>query len=310
MKLAWPSGCTFRLPMKLRSTPFILALIVSSVSFGSHASPKLSCEALILGLNQSNSAAARAVQAVRDRLRPPTLMSEKNISPQVLRDIRTMADDILNRFPPTEYAYIGVGRSPSAIMAFLKALGLEQIFNVPLTGTRGANTLSDQDRTLLFEHFDIFAPNAARTHLRKIVLIDYVQSGKSALKALELFKDYYSSQPEKYEVTMFNLIEPVHEVRPFDPDEDDGYMMDELYDPSPLKPQDDIFLYPHLQLQKSALADLLKRQDSDMYGEFGTYRIGSPGNSSSVLLKSSPSYLNLVKEFRIRIRRELTRSVE
>lgn len=292
--------------MKSRSLPLILALSMVSFSIGVRASQAVTCDTLILGQARSKSAPVRAIEAIKNRFSPPVITSDKTIPTEALRQIRDVADEILKRFPPQEYAYVGVGRSPSALMAFMKALGLEQIFNVPLTGVRGANVLSEEDRELLFQHFDLFAPNSRRSHLRKVVLIDYVQSGKSALRALELFKNYYSNQHEKFEVTMFNMLEPIHEIAPFDPDED--YMMDEVYDPRPLQPEASIFEYPHVQLEKCALADLLKRQDSDMYGEFGSYRIGASGNDLSVLMVSSPSYVKLVREFKWRIPRELNDS--
>lgn len=120
---------------------------------------------------------------------------------QVSGAINDMADHITGRYPPGQHVYVGLGRSPAAVMASLAGKG-HTATSVPLSSFRPgpsdpgsilSHALTDGDgrpapgltreqQEMLNTHFDEFLGHIEPDG-RDIALIDYTESGKSLVAA-------------------------------------------------------------------------------------------------------------------------------
>lgn len=110
------------------------------------------------------------------------------------QELRDGALDILRRYPPSEYVYVGVGRSPSALFAVLENLAasgggpLALVF--PASGLQGQQP--DSAREAYFEHFRALLPREVRFGQRRILLVDRSNpgSGTSIVNLQGMLKAY------------------------------------------------------------------------------------------------------------------------
>ncbi|MEW2288535.1 hypothetical protein [Streptomyces sp. NPDC047841] len=168
--------------------------------------------------------------AVDDHLygvRDGEVVYQEHDAGQLLRDLRlaayrqlqesqdTVIDAVVEtsalitaKYPPEGHFYLGLGRSPAAIIAALQATGhpaqsipLSDFLPAPADGERsifrnafkGRPPLSDDQRRMLAAHFDEFV----RPHLeagKDIVLIDYTQSGRSLFSAQHYLGAYLAER--------------------------------------------------------------------------------------------------------------------
>lgn len=108
-------------------------------------------------------------------------------------EISYLAMSVLERFPPSEYHYLGVGRSPSFLMAFFEELGLK-VSHLPISGFENAveragespmsnlqEPLDQKDLSSFKDHFTRFFPTPAESRGKKILVIDYQNYGRSLI---------------------------------------------------------------------------------------------------------------------------------
>ena len=130
------------------------------------------------------------------------------ISLKEVEDIERIAKQILKKYPPEQYFYIGIGRSPAALMAFFEDENI-MYANVPLSDFRyrlkkdvvnkekGKKSktyrpLNEYQKEMLFRHFDNYLPRSESILAqKKLLIIDYASSGKSQIAAHEHIKKYY-----------------------------------------------------------------------------------------------------------------------
>jgi hypothetical protein len=127
--------------------------------------------------------------------------------------IRDTSLEITQKF--TNYYYLGVGRSPTPIIAFLQNyLGHEHASNLPLSNFRAISqgkppSISDDlwgtkgklyapvthdEELRLFRHFDIFFPKDPEIQNKKVLLIDYVTYGGSIIAAKQALRSYLKAR--------------------------------------------------------------------------------------------------------------------
>lgn len=119
------------------------------------------------------------------------------LAPDEYDELRVLSVDILKRFPPDQYYYLGLGRSPTLVMAFLSEatqgttanLPLSEVKKVPLQMDRLGIPL-EKIKPKLFEHFSRFVPAPESLDGRKILLIDFVDSGDSLALTYEWLREY------------------------------------------------------------------------------------------------------------------------
>ena len=102
--------------------------------------------------------------------------------------IRDASLELLRRFDPSKHTFIGLGRSPTTIVAFLQNLGLgaERALNIPASGMRKRNP----DSAAWDQHLAQFFPLKALTSARDVVVFDRTSSGSSLIQAQQLLSDF------------------------------------------------------------------------------------------------------------------------
>ncbi|MCZ4101416.1 toxin glutamine deamidase domain-containing protein [Streptomyces sp. H39-C1] len=131
---------------------------------------------------------------------------------RVLEAVSGLARRITETYPPEEHVYIGLGRSPGAVIAALQvhATTETQAHSIPLSAFRpGPESpgsiqyqaflqgpqriplapLTLEQRDMLFAHFDEFVPEIPLG--KSVVLIDYTQGGLSLFAAERLLGEYF-----------------------------------------------------------------------------------------------------------------------
>ncbi len=128
---------------------------------------------------------------------PPKISLEKAIfgAQSDYSEVKTITYAIMARYPPAQYLYVGVGRSPTPLIAFMKAvLGEEAAVNVPLTTMRairgGPYDLARIERKLDI-HFDQFLPEASELRGKKVLVIDFALTGRSLEETVAEIRRYF-----------------------------------------------------------------------------------------------------------------------
>ncbi len=110
---------------------------------------------------------------------------------------RGLVKQIVKSFPPDQYIYIGVGGSPTPILALIEAaLGPQAVVHLPLRNTKAARVVSERSRVgrenflaNLSQHLKHFLPRSVLGN-KKILLIDYSATGGGLLDALEIVRSF------------------------------------------------------------------------------------------------------------------------
>ena len=119
------------------------------------------------------------------------------LSLQQYKETRRGVVALLRKHRPGKYRYIGLGRSPTAVVAFLQNLGLEAI-NLPgsgLSSTQVSQAAWDQ-------HLAQVLPPSFLASDKKIVIFDRVSSGASLEQAANALSAYLRSQGSSAEVAL------------------------------------------------------------------------------------------------------------
>lgn len=116
-----------------------------------------------------------------------------NLSDGEYAEIKSVALNILERYPPERYYYLGIGRSPTPILAFFEVLGMDRkaVSSMPMSSVK---YYSKSTSHKIFQNFEILAPTASVIRKRKILMIDLWNSGGSIKRAHDLLRRYYRSK--------------------------------------------------------------------------------------------------------------------
>ena len=108
-------------------------------------------------------------------------------------ELRTLALELLRRYPPSEYFYLGLGRSPAPLMAFLEAAGLDYR-TLPLSKLKGALQEFPERHVQqqLRPHLAAYLPEAGAVAGRRLLLVDFVFNGPTLLRARQLLRVYFA----------------------------------------------------------------------------------------------------------------------
>ncbi|WP_329792503.1 glycosyltransferase [Lentzea sp. DG1S-22] len=131
------------------------------------------------------------------------IAAEQDIQEQqhVLDAVNDLATDITGKYPPDQFSYVGLGRSPAAVVAALQNQGHDAV-SIPLSNFRPlpsdpnsilipayngpdgkpkTEPLTDQQQDMLDQHFDEFLGDLPPG--KNVLLIDYTQGGLSLVSA-------------------------------------------------------------------------------------------------------------------------------
>jgi hypothetical protein len=92
--------------------------------------------------------------------------------------IRDAALEILRRYPPNEYLYVGIGRAPTSIVSFIKELNPKLAINFPASGLGTQGGADIQNHQAAYDrHFSALIGDAAKN--KKILVFDRSWQGSS-----------------------------------------------------------------------------------------------------------------------------------
>jgi len=125
------------------------------------------------------------------------------------REIRNLSLRLVEKFPPAEYHYVGVGRSPAPVMAFLREAGMATT-TIPLSGLRKAGQVEKIRADLpgfLAEHFEQYLPSEKKIRGKKILLIDYASEGNTILETKKYLAEYLAKagRSSSFETVAFTI---------------------------------------------------------------------------------------------------------
>ncbi|MET8762365.1 hypothetical protein [Lentzea sp. NPDC004782] len=133
---------------------------------------------------------------------------EQNIQGQqnLVNAVNDVANHITSKYPPSEFAYVGLGRSPAAVVAALQNQGHPAV-SIPLSNFRPppadpnsilapsyeahggkVEPLNADQQNMLNQHFDEFLGGLPQD--KNVVLIDYTQGGLSLVSAQHHLQQY------------------------------------------------------------------------------------------------------------------------
>jgi hypothetical protein len=114
-------------------------------------------------------------------------------SPSEYNDLRNGCMELLRRYPPDQYYFVGLGRDPAPVIAFLQNLG-EKDLAVNLPGT---SNIAWQGRVAaedVARHIEAAIPEKVLAGDRTIVLLDVTSSGKTPAVFGPFFDRYMESR--------------------------------------------------------------------------------------------------------------------
>ncbi len=115
--------------------------------------------------------------------------------PQWLQSVKEINLEILEKYPPNEYFYLGVGRSPVPIIALFQEIHPDIASTVPLSSMGNFNSNNQEKvQKKLFQHFRKYFPSKKLLAGRKILLIDMTTSGKSFNETVNQTEVYLKSE--------------------------------------------------------------------------------------------------------------------
>lgn len=107
--------------------------------------------------------------------------------------LRDLSLRILERYPVERYRFVGLGRSPAPIIAFFESLAPDLAFTMPGSGLK--RRLSRNSRRAFRRTFDRLATErGVFADAKELVLLDFVQSGKSLRQAGRILRGHLRKQ--------------------------------------------------------------------------------------------------------------------
>jgi hypothetical protein len=112
-----------------------------------------------------------------------TITGNQYVSQSEYHDLRNGCMELLRRYPPDKYFFVGLGRDPAPVIAFLQNLGEKNLaVNLPGTsnigciGWKGSVNPGDQ---VVAQHIEAAIPEHILKGERQIVILDVTSTGKT-----------------------------------------------------------------------------------------------------------------------------------
>jgi hypothetical protein len=227
----------------------------------------------------------------------------------LLKSVVHMGDWVLEHYLPSQYVYIGLGRSPGGIMAYLQSVCPGNAFSVPLSsfrpgpgdkwsvlhdvmtsdqeergwcGTRRVKRkptpgLGHEHQQMLDQHFAEFIPQIAKG--KDLLLIDYTQGAQSLIAAQHYLQKYLAAQGSTAKVFALAMHEERHNlvvkgiydaiVTPRNPV---WNPLDRYYNTDLRKQWGERFTRFNLG-QNQSLSEAFRRELFDEFSEFGSFKL-------------------------------------
>ena len=125
-------------------------------------------------------------------------LEEEHLIENNYEEIRLLAYRLLSEFPPPRHLYVGVGRSPTPLIAFLQAIDRKVAINFPLSAFRYTEEQIDMDEEnvrIFYKHFEnFFGPYRGKGKV--IVFIDYFLSGATLFSVQKYYQNFRKKNKE------------------------------------------------------------------------------------------------------------------
>lgn len=186
-------------------------------------------------------------------------------------EVRNLVMEMVKRYPPSQYHYVGLGRSPTPVMALVRALGASTS-NVPLSAFRyGEKTkpdLTKEKYSQLSSHFGHYLPKKEELGSKKLLVLDNAQSGASLVAGHKYMKKFMGDQGFTGEVAKLGFDSPQ-----FDRTND-------LYWKQNFQSKEQLSLagYPLID-------EFFQNTDFDYYAEFDGFDIGAVASGVKEIAK-------------------------
>lgn len=116
--------------------------------------------------------------------------------------VRDTVFEIWERYDPKNHIFVGIGKSPTPIIALMQAISSEvEALNLPLSNIRGfkpgglnrynyPQEYNPQLVARLYQHFDHFLPQ--QVNGKRIIVIDFADTGETLIRSVEEIRRYYA----------------------------------------------------------------------------------------------------------------------
>ena len=137
-------------------------------------------------------------------------LQEERLIENNYEEIKLLVYRLVSEYPPPHYLYVGVGRSPTPLIAFLQAIDSKVAINFPLSFFRKdaeRDYIGEKNLKILHRHFEEFF-GRYRKKGKVIVFIDYVISGAtlfSVQKHYQNFSNKDTSYPRSLSVGLSEI---------------------------------------------------------------------------------------------------------
>lgn len=212
-----------------------------------------------------------------------------------LPTIKKVGDLILQNFPPSEYYYIGLGQSPTPIVAYLDAMGEThgeiKVDTLPLSNFRFhawidflsfnpgyTSKLGPGDTKLLFRHLKLYLPNRRGLEKRRVLLLDYIETGRSLAGARSYINLFYKGEKSKKALALG--------------------LMNSQFRPSMALGIEDL---PWISIEESSFVSSLAEELYKPYSKYGYFELHQPPENPGKR-PTSPLYNYLVGEISKRLK--------
>ena len=143
------------------------------------------------------------------------------LSNEEYTEVRDITRELMRRFPPSEYVYLELGRSPAPFGAVAEAMSPGSTRALPFTGagflwsltkdgTRSIRASNERAWERVNEHLGHYLPDPRDLGGKKIVIIDYVRHANSLLAGQLAVREYYRGLDRgAVTVEAFGIVDPV-----------------------------------------------------------------------------------------------------
>lgn len=125
----------------------------------------------------------------------PRSWAAEQIDPALYRGLRETAEELMRRYPPDQYYYIGLGRSPAGVMKMLEALG-HKGKNIPLSKMGHIKSFDPKKlKAFLAHHFAEQLPPASELHGKKMLFLDWANKGGTLVNTKKILDEVLTEKP-------------------------------------------------------------------------------------------------------------------
>ncbi len=129
--------------------------------------------------------------------------------PNEYRDIKEVITTILRKYPPENFFYVGIGRSPISIMAAVEALEVPHR-KFPLSKMTYMYSYAEKRTPEVLRQFHSYLsmnlPSVEQLQGRQILIVDQVGNGYALVNMMREFQDFYDTLGAKARVSCFGMI--------------------------------------------------------------------------------------------------------